>query len=44
MFQYSYSETAYLLVLLHMKGSKLSAGNENNESAIQVDRPGQIGI
>ncbi len=43
-FQSSHPETAYLLVLLPMKGNKLSAGNENNESTIQVDRPGGVGI
>ena len=42
MFQSSYSETAYSLVCLLMKGNKLTAGNENNDSAIQVDRPGRI--
>jgi hypothetical protein len=44
MCQSSQSETLYLLVLLPMKGKKSTAGNENNESATQADRPGGIGI
>ncbi|MEA3226272.1 MAG: hypothetical protein U9Q07_10005, partial [Planctomycetota bacterium] len=43
-FQSHHSEAAYLLVLLLMKGNKLTAGNRNNDSAIQIDRTRRISV
>lgn len=43
-FHSSQSETAYLLVLLPLKGNNSTAGNENYEQAGQVDRPGGISV